>query len=108
MCKKMLAGLFMLIFVLTCLNCVFAEEVVIKGTVEQVAADSSYIIVSGNKIFTTPGFIEEFDSEEGDEVEITAEKTAEGLKAINFSYLPYQEEAAEEEAAEEETTEKTE
>ena len=63
------------------------KENIIKGTVKQIAADSSYIIVDGTKIFTTKGFLEDSYVEAGDKVEITVEKTEAGLRATNYNYV---------------------
>jgi hypothetical protein len=59
----------------------------IKGTVKQIAADSTYIIVDGTKIFTTKEFLEDSYVEVGDKVEITIEKTEMGLKATSYDYV---------------------
>jgi len=68
------------------------QQVTVKGTVEEVAEDGSYVIVSGTKIMTTTEFLEDSYLEEGDKVEITADKTPEGLKAASYKYLFFEEE----------------
>lgn len=75
------------------LNTAFAQETkIIKGTVEQIAEDGSYFVVKGEKLLATKDFLDEALLEIGDDVEITAEVTKEGLKATNYNYIFEEEE----------------
>jgi hypothetical protein len=70
----------------------------IKGTVKEVAADKTYIVVDSTKILTTKEFLAESYLEVGDKVEITTEKTNDGLKAVTYNYV-FDEEPADESGA---------
>jgi len=63
------------------------EKETVRGTVQEIAKDGSYIIVNDKKILTTDEFLEDSYLELGDEVEIIAEKTANGLKVIDYKYI---------------------
>jgi hypothetical protein len=69
-----------------------SQEEVIKGVIKEISADGSYVVVNDTKIFTTKEFLEDSYLEVGDNVEITAEKTEQGLKAKNYNYI-FEEEA---------------
>ncbi|MCM8819954.1 MAG: hypothetical protein NC925_04070 [Candidatus Omnitrophica bacterium] len=79
-----------------------AEEntTTIKGEIKEIAKDKTYIIVEDTKILTTKEFVDEGYLEVGDKVEITAEKTKDGLKAISYNYI-FEEESEEEPILEE-------
>lgn len=64
-----------------------AAQEVVKGTIKEIAPDSSYIVVDATKILTTKEFLEDSYLEVGDKVEITAEKTQQGLKAVDYNYV---------------------
>jgi len=59
---------------------------VIRGVVDEVAPDGSFIVVSGTKILTTRVFLYESFIEKGDEVEITVKNSAQGLEAVDYDY----------------------
>lgn len=59
----------------------------VKGTIKEIAQDKSYIVVENTKILTTKQFLDDSYLEVGDRVEITAEKTNEGLRAKSYSYI---------------------
>ena len=85
--KKDLALLLVIIFVGT--TFVFAQgdkTTTIKGTIEQIAEDSSCVVVSGNKILTTKELVEEAYFDLGDKVEIKAESSPEGLRMVSYKY----------------------
>lgn len=85
---------------------VFAEEEeqsnqeTITGVVKSIAEDGSSIVLNdGEKdvtILTTKKFLEDSYLEVGDKVKITVEKTKQGLKAVDYSYI-YEEESQSEE-----------
>ena len=64
-----------------------ADKEVIKGTVNKIAQDLSYIIVDKTKILTTKELLEDSFMMEGDTVEIIVEKTDKGLKAVDYRYI---------------------
>lgn len=85
--KKYLAILLIIIF--TGITFGFAQEdnlVLLKGKIEQIFEDGSYIIVDGQKVLTTKELVEEAYFELGDKVEIKAENTPEGLRILNYKY----------------------
>lgn len=89
-------------FAVCALNCSFAADdtqTVVKGKVESIAADAGNIVVAGQKISVTKEFLEDAYLDVGDEVEITAKKTPQGLEAVNYEYV-YEEEPAAKEGAE--------
>ena len=63
------------------------EEIVIRGTVQEVAADSTYIMVNGQKILTDAAFLEDSFIEVEDDVEIIAEKTDKGPRAVDYDFI---------------------
>lgn len=67
------------------------KEEIVKGTIQEIAKDGSYIVVDGKKIITTKEFLEESYLEVGDNVEITAQMTKNGLEAVDYRYI-YEEE----------------
>ena len=75
----------------------------IKGTVQEIAEDGSYVTVNGQKILTTQAFMDDYLLLEGDEVEITADKTANGLQAKDCTFVS-DETAAEADTGKEGTT----
>jgi hypothetical protein len=64
-----------------------AQQEVVKGTIKEIAQDKSYIVVENTKILTPKQFLDDSYLEVGDRVEITAEKTDEGLKAKSYNYI---------------------
>lgn len=68
------------------------QEEVVKGVIKEIAGDGSYVVINDTKILTTKEFLEDSYLEVGDNVEITAEKTDQGLKAKNYNYI-FEEEA---------------
>jgi hypothetical protein len=65
---------------------------VVKGTVKEIASDKSFITVDGTKILTTKEFLEDSYLEVGDKIEVSVEKTDQGLKAKSYNYI-FEEEA---------------
>ncbi|MCM8814235.1 MAG: hypothetical protein NC924_09960 [Candidatus Omnitrophica bacterium] len=63
------------------------ELIVVNGAVSEIAADNSYIVVSGQKIFMDAEFADDAAFEVGDDVEIAAKKTPKGLEAVDFEYI---------------------
>ena len=103
MAKKILIPSMVFLLAISLANLSFAQEakteqekseVVIKGTVKEIAADASYVVVDDTKISTTKDFLENSFLEVGDKVEITAQKDEQGLKAISYRYVFEDETAA--------------
>ena len=63
------------------------EKIVVKGTVEKIAEDATSIVVNGTTLLTTRELVEDVYLEVGDKVEVTAEKTDQGLKAQDISFF---------------------
>lgn len=61
--------------------------VTIRGMVQEIAADESFIKVEGKKILTPPGFIQDSYIEEKDIVEIIAQVSPHGLIAQDYDYI---------------------
>ena len=59
----------------------------VKGKIKEIAQDGSYILVDNLKILTTQDFLTESYLEVGDSVEIIAEDTAQGLRALDYYYV---------------------
>lgn len=64
-----------------------ANQEMVKGAVEQIAEDGSFIIVNGQKISTTQKFLEDSYLEVGDKVMIVAEKNDSGLTIKSYNYI---------------------
>ena len=65
----------------------YAEDMVVKGKVTEVAEDESYVVVDGTRVLTPEEFLEYNYLEVDDEVEITAEKTGENLVAKECEFM---------------------
>ena len=65
----------------------FAETTKVQGVVSEVAADGSYIVVGTTKILTTAAFLDEAYIQKDDLVEITADATPDGLKAVDYEFI---------------------
>lgn len=76
-----------LLFSILCFSQEKNNLIVVKGTVETIAADGSYIIVDGKKILTSKEFIENYYLEPEDAVEVMAENKEEGLTAVDCQYI---------------------
>jgi hypothetical protein len=63
------------------------ESLVVKGAIERISANGSSMVVDGKTIMTDKAFFDEAYFAIGDKVAITAENTAEGLKAVSFEYI---------------------
>ncbi|MCM8823833.1 MAG: hypothetical protein NC822_04060 [Candidatus Omnitrophica bacterium] len=63
------------------------EQVTIKGVVQEIAEDGSYIVVEGQKILTNKEFIEDAFLALDDKIEVIAVNTPEGLKAVDCNYI---------------------
>lgn len=57
------------------------DRAAVKGVIMEIAQDGSYIMVENTKVLTTQDFIDTFSLEQGDWVEIVAEKNDNGLTA---------------------------
>ncbi|MFA5271523.1 MAG: hypothetical protein WC412_04170 [Candidatus Omnitrophota bacterium] len=64
-----------------------SQEEVIKGVIKEIAVDGSFVVVNDTKILTTKEFLDDSYLEAGDNVEITAEKSEQGLKAKSYNYI---------------------
>jgi hypothetical protein len=64
-----------------------AEALLVKGNVEEVAADGTYLMIAGTKVLTTKEMIEDAYVEVGDKVEASVEQTADGKKLVNLKYI---------------------
>jgi hypothetical protein len=62
-------------------------EETVKGVVEEIAPDNSYILVNKIKVFVTEEFLNDSLIEIGDLVLITVEKTKTGFEAKGCTYL---------------------
>ena len=72
-----------------------AETTVISGEVKEVAEDGTSVMVGDQKIMTTPELVEDLYLEPGDMVEVTVEKTEQGLKATAVDFVLEEEEDVE-------------
>jgi len=97
MLRKIISlGLLMLFAV--CVSKGFSQEkTAVEGVIEQISDDNSFIVIGGEKINAEPGFIEDSYLESGDWVRIIAEKTEEGLKAVDYDYLESETDPSQEE-----------
>ncbi|MCF7908604.1 MAG: hypothetical protein K9L86_07040 [Candidatus Omnitrophica bacterium] len=80
----------LLVMILAGTTFAFAQEddsVLLKGKIEQISEDGSYITVGGQKVLTTKELVEEAYFELGDNVEIKAENSQEGLRALSYEYI---------------------
>ena len=73
------------------------RKLIVGGLVQDIANDDSYVIISGRKIFTSEKFREVTFFEIGENIEIIAEISENGLEAVEYKYLfeevdPYEEE----------------
>lgn len=64
-----------------------AKELLVKGNVEEVAVDGTYILIAGTKVLTTKEMIEDAYVEVGDKVEASVQDTADGKKLVNLKYI---------------------
>ncbi|MBN2120876.1 MAG: hypothetical protein JW734_07480 [Candidatus Omnitrophica bacterium] len=58
----------------------------LNGTLTEIAEDGSYIMLDGTKILVSQDFLDGFYLEVGDKAEIIAERTDQGLQAIDYDY----------------------
>lgn len=70
------------------------EIIIVKGTIEQIADDGSYIVVDGKKLITSQELIDEAYFAAGDPVEIKASGSPEGLRLLSYEYI-YEDEVPE-------------
>jgi len=97
MVKKCLLLCFLFVFSSAMLGFAQEEETsMVEGTVTEISEDNSYIVVDGVKVLTTEDFILDSYLEEGDEVEITVNKTEAGLEAVSCEYVSEGEDVDEE------------
>jgi hypothetical protein len=93
---KAAVSILILMFVFFVLNFGFAQEadqIKIKGAVEKIAEDGSYIIVNSQKISTTSEFLNDAYLEVGDNIEVVAEKSDQGLKIVSYEFTIDEEES---------------
>jgi hypothetical protein len=68
-----------------------ANTVTVSGTISEIATDGSYLIINDGtnpvKFSTSKDFIDEAYMEVGDKVKTTGEKTADGLKLLDYDYI---------------------
>ena len=86
---KYLMVLLGMICVLVAPVCVGAQDgqtSVISGTVEQIAEDGSYVVVSGQKLVTSKDFLDSSYLEQGDEIKVTVKSTDQGMEVVDFEY----------------------
>ena len=93
----------LLIMIFAGITFAFAQEddsVLLKGKIEQISEDGSYITIDGQKVLIAKELVEEAYFELGDNVEIKAENSQEGLRALSYKYI-YDEESEYEDDSEE-------
>lgn len=93
----------LLIMIFAGITFAFAQEddsVLLKGKIEQISEDGSYITIDGQKVLTTKELAEEAYFELGDRVEIKAENSQEGLRVLSYEYI-YEEDLGYDEGSEE-------
>lgn len=88
MFKKLFFGFCVLGLVFAVTVC--AEEIV-RGQIDSIAEDGSYIVVNGTKILTSSEAVKASFFEVGDQVEITTSSTDDGLVADNYRYVTEEE-----------------
>ncbi len=64
------------------------KEMVIKGSIDEISEEGSYITVNGKRILVSADFLDSFYLDEGDGVKITAQKDEKGIKALDWEYIP--------------------
>lgn len=66
------------------------NQVVISGTIVEIAQDGSYLVVEDNgkktKFFTSKEFVENEYLEEGDQIKAYGKPDAQGLKLVDYMY----------------------
>jgi hypothetical protein len=88
--KKFLLFSGTLIVALSVMMSGFAEEdnsIIIKGKVEKIAGDGSYIVVNGEKINTTQDFLDDAYIEAEDKLELACRKGKQGLEIVDYDYI---------------------
>lgn len=93
--KKYLGLFLILFFAFSILDLGFSQEEssretpkeIIKGKIEKIAEDGTYIIVDGKKIMTPKEFLEEAYFEVDDKVAITVKKSKDGVEAVSYEYI---------------------
>ena len=85
--RNRIAGAVAVLLLLAAGTVAAQEQVSIRGVVEEVAGDASYIMVSGQKILTDAEFLEDSFIEVEDEVEIIAQQTPQGLRAVDYDFI---------------------
>ncbi len=64
----------------------------IRGKITEIAEDETYIKIGDKKIITSKQFLKDSFVSIGDNIEIMAEETSKGLKALDYKYI-YEEES---------------
>jgi len=102
MSKRFFVGCLISLFVFSVLPLTFAQNeyvqeepekenlVTVKGAITEIAEDGSYIIVDDGvdktKFLTTKEFLDEEYLEVGDKLQVTGERTANGIKLVDYNY----------------------
>lgn len=103
MSKNILVSLLVSVFVFSMLSFVFAQnsapvagenkeenQVVVRGTIVEIAQDGSYLVVDENgkktKFLTSKEFVENEYLEEGDLVKAYGKPSEQGLKLVDYMY----------------------
>ena len=89
---KVMAVFLVICFMLLCLGLSAAEKEAmaqksVKGEIKEIAEDGSYILVGDSKILTSEDFLDGSYIEVGDNVEVIAEETEQGLKALDYDFI---------------------
>lgn len=64
-----------------------AEEILIIGKIEDIIQDSGYLVIEGQKVLIDEEFLQRFPVRKGDDVQLLAKGTEEGLKAVECSFI---------------------
>jgi hypothetical protein len=85
--KKYLIISLILAFAIVSLSFAQSNPNKVKGKIEKIAENGSYIIIEDTTILTTQEFLDNAYLEVDDEIIITVEKTKEGLQAVDVEYI---------------------
>ena len=90
MVKRILAAMVIVLLVSCLAGSANAQEEnikLIKGVVQEVAADGSYLILNDQKMLIDEEIAEYMNMEAGDEVEVSVEETGQGITIMDFNYI---------------------
>jgi len=88
--RKVIQISLLFLFAICFTGYIYAQEAgdeIVKGVIEEVAQDGSYIIVNKQKINTAKDFVDEAYFEVGDKVKIEVKSSAQGLEAVDYEYI---------------------